>query len=222
MAHLPQPLQRIARTLLSSWRSVDRQLAERRVRSASIDIRPLIEPDIERVRQALPDSGLTEADLTDHQAHRTTIIVAWLDRTPVGIGWTHWDGPRDAVLMTRIGRVPEIHRLHVNRRYRCFGLGTRIIKSFELLAYEKGLVWIGLGVHTRNHRATTLYRRLGFLETGERYLDEFVIPRADGKMHQVSEPAIYMIRDISTRSRAASALRGRSIARPGTRPAIVE
>lgn len=173
--------------------------------------------------RALPQGCLNDADLVEHRSQLTTILVAWLDTKPVGIGWMHWDGPRDAALMDSLGRVPEIHRLHVNKRYRSFGLGSRIISSFELLAIERGLARIGLGVHVRNHRATALYQRLGFLKTGERYLDEFAVQEPNGMAYQVREPSIYMIRDITVSNRTTSGQRARppTEVRSATMPATM-
>jgi len=158
---------------------------------------------------ALPQGYLNDTDLAEHRIQRTTIVVAWLDTKPVGIGWMHWDGPRDAALMNSLGRVPEIHRLHINKRYRSFGLGSRIISSFELLAIERGLTWIGLGVHLKNHRATALYQRLGFRETGERYVDEFIVKEPNGMAYQVREPSVYMTRELIGSNRTNSDQRAR-------------
>ena len=194
VANLRTHLGRIARVLSTPLQSALRLRARHRVGSAEIDIRPLSKAQLATVQSALPESGITSQDLTDHITNRTTIVVAWLDHVPIGIGWIDWKGPRSATVETLLGRVAEIHRLHVHKQYRSLGVGTQLIKSFERLAVLQNQTLIGLGVHMTNHRALTLYRRLGYVEAGGRYLDEYTVRRADGIQSPVRVPALYMVR----------------------------
>jgi ribosomal protein S18 acetylase RimI-like enzyme len=55
----------------------------------------------------------------------------------------------------------------VERSFRQRGLGLRLIAHAARWAAENGLVWIDLHVLSANLPAIALYRRAGFLQTGE-------------------------------------------------------
>jgi YD repeat-containing protein len=66
---------------------------------------------------------------------------------------------------------PAAHRcllgMGVDRDYRRLGLGQRLIAHAAQWAADNGLAWIDLQVLSVNQPAIALYRRAGFIQTGE-------------------------------------------------------
>src|ERR1035441_8102637 len=76
------------------------------------------------------------------------------------------------------------------------GIGTAIIRAAEALARERGCGQIGLGVDDDNPRAAALYLRLGYQETGYRYLDRYYYLEDHGHRHDVADPARFLVKDL--------------------------
>ena len=69
------------------------------------------------------------------------------------------------------GLKTGLHRcmlgIGIETPYRGMGIGTRLMNSaIEFARSEQSLVWIDLGVFSNNLRAFSLYKQLGFIETG--------------------------------------------------------
>jgi hypothetical protein len=66
----------------------------------------------------------------------------------------------------------------------------------EQLARSRGLSRIGLGVDDGNPRAAALYLRLGYRETGCRYLDRYSYVSPDGVTHEVADPCRFLVKPL--------------------------
>jgi ribosomal protein S18 acetylase RimI-like enzyme len=91
------------------------------------------------------------------------------------------------------GERPAAHRcllgMGVDRDYRRLGLGRRLIAHAAQWAADNGLEWIDLQVLSVNQPAIALYRRAGFIQTGE-VADMF---RLDGQHFAYTSMALQLI-----------------------------
>lgn len=133
----------------------------------------------------------------DQASGQIGIVVAWLGRRPVGIGFVAWHGVRSEVLRQRWPGVPEIYRLWVQPRYRSVGIGTAIVQHMEGQALARGLSHVGLGVHESNLRARALYLRLGYQPDPLPYIDSYLKTAADGSSRQVDVSAVFLVKDLA-------------------------
>ena len=115
-----------------------------------------------------------------------TYLVAWRGPVPVGIAVLRWH-PRV--------RDPEIGNLSVPAALRGQGIGTALVRHAEGLARERGAARITIGVDQGNPRAAALYERLGYADTGRRwvatyrYFDETGTERgATEHVHLLAKP----------------------------------
>ena len=60
----------------------------------------------------------------------------------------------------------------------------------------RGLGWIGLGVADDNPRAAALYLRLGFGETGCRYLDRWEMVNEGGERQAFADPCRFLVKNL--------------------------
>ena len=79
----------------------------------------------------------------------------------------------------------HVGRVAVKREYRDKGLGARIMEGAEQAAREQGGLYMELSAQAR---AAGFYRRLGYVQEGEEYLDEHC-------------PHVYMRKQISERGK---------------------
>jgi len=99
------------------------------------------------------DAWQAEAFSKGFDPGSTRVVV--VGEQPVGFFETHEDA--DAVVLSKIELDPAIQRR---------GIGTRVIADVLAEARARGKA-VRLQVFKINERARSLYRRLGFLETGE-------------------------------------------------------
>ncbi|MBM2615962.1 GNAT family N-acetyltransferase [Actinoplanes sp. LDG1-06] len=78
-------------------------------------------------------------------------------------------------------------------------VGTALIRTAEDLALERGIGRLGLGVDDTNPRAAALYRRLGYAETGCRYVDRFTVVDDDGSRREIAEPCRFLVSELASR-----------------------
>lgn len=167
-------------------------------------IRPISREDLPAVRAGLPAAPYrTHLDDLDWQhTGAVTELVAWQASTPVGSGFIHWPGPRDASIARRMPTCPEIFRLEVVETHRSKGVGTALIRALEALARARGFVRVGLGVGTGNRRARLLYERLGYRAVkAAAYVDRCEYPDADGRRRVSEEPCIFMTKHLGCAAR---------------------
>lgn len=168
------------------------------IKARTVSVRELQPGDVARVHHAFRSVGAQPlpAELMGQSVDKTGIVVAWLGACPIGIGFIHWDGPRNAEVQQRFPGVPEIYRLWVRPRYRAVGLGSQVVHHIESLALVRGLGRIGLGVHAGNQRAHALYLRLDYQPDPQTYVDSYLERGSDGLSRQVNESAIFMVKTL--------------------------
>lgn len=201
VAHSRRSLLRRARSFLKTW--VARAVwcwARIELKIQAVSVHELQAGELAQVQNAFRAGGsqARPADLLGQAAGQVGIVVAWLGTRPVGIGFVHWAGPRNAELQQRLPGVPEIYRLWVRPVYRTLGLGTDVVRHIEGLALGRGLSRIGLGVHEGNLRARALYLRLGYQPDPQPYVDSYLEQGLDGAIRPVNMPAVFMVKTLVT------------------------
>jgi len=91
-----------------------------------------------------------------------SVLVAWSQTLPVGRVSLRWSGPEHSGLPEALAQVAEIHGLQVVPELRSQGIGTALLRTAELLAFERERRQVGLGVAIDNHAARKLYGDLGY------------------------------------------------------------
>ncbi|MFB7226282.1 GNAT family N-acetyltransferase [Streptomyces fimicarius] len=163
-------------------------------------IRPCLPTDLDILERHMPSPGRTRrhADRFDRQEQGlTTFLTAWIDDVPVGTAQILWQGCAAPEVQARFPGCPELNGLGIwppDRRSR--GIGTALIRAAEQRVRDAGHDLIGLGVDDDNHRAAALYLRIGYRETGCRYLDRYAYLDADGVRREVADPARFLVRSL--------------------------
>jgi GNAT superfamily N-acetyltransferase len=155
--------------------------------------------DLDRLEAAMPGgpSRFHHRRLARQQRGTSSYLVAWLDERPVGHAEIRWDGCAAAAVRERFPRCPEVNALEVfPERMRSRGIGTALIAEAERRVKARGFGQIGLGVADDNPRAAALYLRLGFGETGCRYLDSYEVVDDAGGRHILSDPCRFLVKDL--------------------------
>lgn len=163
-------------------------------------IRSLRREDLPAVGAALPVAPYrTHADdLESHRAGVVTALVAWQDAMPLGAGFIHWWGPRNALIASLLPGCPEIFRLEVLPEHRSKGVGAALVQHLEALASARGLASVGLGVGLANPRARALYERLGYRPAATPpYVDRCLQPGPDGCPVLFEEPCLLMAKALA-------------------------
>ncbi|WBB90660.1 GNAT family N-acetyltransferase [Verrucosispora sp. WMMC514] len=80
--------------------------------------------------------------------------------------------------------------------HRSQGVGTTIIRAAEELALRRGHHRIGMGVGEDNSRAGALYLRLGYQDTGCRYLDRYHYIDERGSRHEVADRCLFLVKEL--------------------------
>ena len=133
------------------------------------------------------------------QQGRSTFLVAVSvpDGVPVGMGEIQWDGCEAPEVRQRYPSCPELNGLEVwPADLRSHGIGTAIVHAAEDLARQRGRHQLGLGVNDHNHRAAALYLRLGYQETGCRYLDRYHYIDDNGVRHEVADSTRFLVKPL--------------------------
>jgi GNAT superfamily N-acetyltransferase len=126
-----------------------------------------------------------------------TYLVAWSDGDPVGKGEIRWDGCAAPEVAQRFPGCPEVNGLDVwPPERRSHGIGSAILLAAETLVTSAGHERIGLGVTDENWRAARLYLRLGYADTGCRYLDRYAFTLPGGLQQAVADPARFLVKEL--------------------------
>jgi GNAT superfamily N-acetyltransferase len=164
-----------------------------------LDIRPCAAADVAALEAAMP-SGLDrrhEQRFRRQECELGTYLVAWLDGVPVGKGEIRWDGCAAPEVARLFPGCPEVNGLDVwPPEQRSRGIGTAILQTAEGLAVARGLERVGLGVTDDNVRAARLYLRLGYTETGCRYVDRYVYTLPGGKQVTAADQARFLVKPL--------------------------
>lgn len=82
--------------------------------------------------------------------------------TTIYIMYDH-DQPIGSVALTDVKNgIIYIGRVFVDPKYRCQGIATKLLKTAELTAKQKGATQLHLDTYQRFHEAVCLYKKLGF------------------------------------------------------------
>jgi ribosomal protein S18 acetylase RimI-like enzyme len=166
-------------------------------------IRACREQDLALLERHIPSPGQSryhEVRFQRQQQGLSTFLVACIDDVPVGSGEIRWQGCAASEVHERHPDCPELNGLAVwPPERRSHGIGTAIIRAAEALAGQRGYHQIGLGVDDQNPRAAALYLRLGYKETGCRYLDRYHYIDDHGVRHDVADPCRFLIKPIPAR-----------------------
>jgi ribosomal protein S18 acetylase RimI-like enzyme len=130
----------------------------------------------------------------------STFLIAYLGGVPVGSGEVLWQGAKEPEVRDRFPDCPEINGLAVVPEWQSQGIGTTIIRAAEHLSGQRGCHRIGMGVDDHNARAAALYVRLGYRDTGCRYLDRYHYVDDHGVRHEVADSCRFLIKAISGRT----------------------
>jgi RimJ/RimL family protein N-acetyltransferase len=155
--------------------------------------------DLERLEAAIRSgrSRFHERRLARQQEGTSDYLIAWLDEVPVGHAEIRWNGCEAAEVRARFPGCPEISALEVWPEWlRSCGIGTELIGAAERRAVGRGIRRIGLGVADDNPRAAALYLRLGFAETGCRYLDRYQVVDDTGTRLEMADPCRFLVKDL--------------------------
>ncbi|MFI9836176.1 GNAT family N-acetyltransferase [Nonomuraea sp. NPDC051941] len=162
-------------------------------------IRECRESDLPLLELHIPSGRNRTHEVHFHRQQQglSTFQTAWIDDVPVGFGEVRWRGCAAAEAHERYPDCPELNGLSVWPPQRqSHGIGTAIIHATEALAAQRGYRHIGLGVDDKNHRAATLYLRLGHQETGCRYLDRYHRIDDHGIRQEVANPCRFLIKPL--------------------------
>ena len=142
-------------------------------------------------------NGYHEARYRRQSEGLSTFLIAYVGDVPVGSGEVLWQGAKEPDVRDRFPDCPEINGLPVVPERQSQGIGTTIIHTAEQLAVRRDRHRIGMGVDDHNVRAATLYLRLGYRDTGFRYLDCYHYIDDYGVRHEVADPCRFLIKVIS-------------------------
>ncbi|GGS33674.1 hypothetical protein GCM10010221_34930 [Streptomyces parvus] len=128
----------------------------------------------------------------------STFLTAWADDVPVGTAQVLWQGCAAPEVQARFPGCPELNGLGIwPPELRSRGIGTALIRAAEERVRAAGHPLIGLGVDDDNGRAAALYLRIGYRETGCRYLDRYAYLDDDGVRHEVVDPARFLVKELA-------------------------
>ncbi|GGP57125.1 hypothetical protein GCM10010231_30150 [Streptomyces sindenensis] len=127
-----------------------------------------------------------------------TFLTAWAEGdVPVGTAQILWRGCAAPEVQARFPGCPELNGLGIwPPELRSRGIGTALIRAAEERVRAAGHPLVGLGVDDDNARAAALYLRIGYRETGCRYLDRYAYIDDDGVRHEVADPARFLVKEL--------------------------
>ncbi len=169
--------------------------------SEAVEIKLCREGDVELLEQWTPSgrSRFHARRFARQQQEQSAFLIAWSQGSPVGSGELKWHGCDAPEVREKFPDCPELNGLQVSPpELRSHGIGTSLIIYAEDLAQLRGCTQLGLGVDDANERAAALYRRLGYTETGCRYLDRYYYITDDGVRHDVANPARFLVKQLTS------------------------
>ncbi|MFG1606180.1 GNAT family N-acetyltransferase [Actinoplanes sp. NPDC049265] len=89
-------------------------------------------------------------------------VIAVIGPRIVGYVIVSWSGADEDQVRRLAPDVPLMFCLRVDERYRCRGIGTRLVQRAEALLAERGFDRVLIGVDHANERARRLYQALGY------------------------------------------------------------
>jgi len=174
--------------------------------SIAINIRPIEDPDVERLDSDFPEPGAPESrhstrwDLQRRQ--EGVYLIAWRSDRPIGWVFVHRVGSSQASEhAVRLGAA-EIEDLYLAPPFRGYGYGSLLLKEAELIAQREGWSRIGLEVTVSNpHNAVarSLYERHGYADAGiGEFESGYFYWTEDGERRWDGEPHRYLVKSLES------------------------
>ena len=118
-----------------------------------------------------------------------TYLVAWERDLPLGHAHVAWEG-------TTLG-VPELQDVFVAVRWRRRGVASSLARAAEQLAAARGHRRISLSHGVSDHRARTLYERLGYsrAELRPQRVRGTILLR--GRPVEIDNTLIYLVKELA-------------------------
>ncbi|MEU2798161.1 GNAT family N-acetyltransferase [Streptomyces sp. NPDC007117] len=167
----------------------------------SVRIRLCRAADLDVLERHMPSPGRTRrhaARFDRQEQGLSAFLTAWADDdVPVGTAQVLWQGCAAPEVQARFPGCPELNGLGIwPPELRSRGIGTALIRAAEERVRDAGHALVGLGVDDDNHRAAALYLRIGYRETGCRYLDRYAHLDDNGVRHEVADPARFLVKEL--------------------------
>ncbi|NGM12937.1 GNAT family N-acetyltransferase [Verrucosispora sp. CWR15] len=161
-------------------------------------VRECRQRDVAALEESVPTgrNRYHEARYRRQSEGTSTFLIAYLNDVPAGCGEILWQGAKESDVRGRFPECPEINGLTVAADHRSQGVGTTIIRAAEELALRRGHHRIGMGVGEDNSRAGALYLRLGYEDTGYRYLDRYHYIDERGTRHEVADRCLFLVKEL--------------------------
>ena len=164
-----------------------------------IDVRPLADeelPLLERhIRFDWGNLSKHSRGLNMQYEGKAIYLVAWHEDLPIGHALLKWRGPDHDSISSRLSGCADIEDLFVHPEYRSRSAGSRLLGHAESMAMQREYSLIGLGVDVDNPRARSLYKRLGFEDTGfGEYYSRWQYDDRNGKKAWAEEHCNYLVK----------------------------
>jgi GNAT superfamily N-acetyltransferase len=164
---------------------------------ATVSVRPLTRADAPVIAAAFTALGWPGKTVQRYEAYvdqqdvgLRICFLAEIGRSFAGYGTLLWESPYPPF---RSAGTPEVSDLNVLPRFRCRGVGSRLLDALEAAAAERsGAVGLGVGLYADYGAAQRLYVRRGYVPDG-RGLMYANRPVAPGSEVRVDDDATLMM-----------------------------
>jgi GNAT superfamily N-acetyltransferase len=134
--------------------------------TATVEVRPGSAADLAALVSVLGERHFFTDRLARQQRGGGVLLVAWLDRHPVGDVFLECEPAEEPQVRRYLPGVPRLDHLEVLGPFMGRGIGTALIRAAEDTARQLGHERIALGVGLDNPKARRLYERLGYADWG--------------------------------------------------------
>lgn len=164
-----------------------------------VDVRPLAEEELPLLERHIHGGWASPSKhrrrLDRQRDGSAAYLVAWHQDLPVGHVLLKWGGADHESIASRLEGCPDIEDLFAHPEYRSKGVGSRLLGQAESLAGHRRHPLIGLGVNIDNHRARSLYLRLGYEDSGMgQYHDRWEWTDSNGNSQWYEEDCEYLVK----------------------------
>ncbi|MEV0596087.1 GNAT family N-acetyltransferase [Nonomuraea cavernae] len=162
-----------------------------------VRIRAACQTDLPSLVGALGQEPYFVTQLARQRAGHGVLLVAWQAFTPVGDVYLWLDSAEEPEVRDRLPGVPLLTHLEVTPEHRNHRIGTQLMDAAEARLRDLGHSRVALGVDLDNHRARSLYRRLGYREWPHPPVPTTrQVYRADGRVEQVADVCRILVKDL--------------------------
>lgn len=163
-----------------------------------IIIKELEKKDLQVLEKAIPFGNLVNPHLKrfkEQEKGNAKYLIAWLLEKPIGHIFLRLDGTKDKLIKKEIGRCAHIEAAAVKPNLRSRGIGTKLVRKCESLSRKKGFKKIGMAVGINNLRASKLYKKLGYKESGlGKFKTGWFVKDKRGKRKKEYEICVYLVK----------------------------